>query len=63
MLSGVDITGTKELATATQLEVIASGGVGSLEDIRLVKAAGLPGVVVGKALYENKFSLSEAIKC
>jgi phosphoribosylformimino-5-aminoimidazole carboxamide ribotide isomerase len=63
MLSGVDIVGTKELATATQLEVIASGGVGSLEDIRQVKAAGLPGVIVGKALYENKFSLSEAIKC
>jgi phosphoribosylformimino-5-aminoimidazole carboxamide ribotide isomerase len=63
MQTGVDIAGTQKLASATQLEVIASGGVGSLEDIRRVKAADLPGVVVGKALYENTFSLSEAIEC
>jgi len=63
MGSGVDIEGTQALASATNLDVIASGGVGSLADIRQVKAAGLPGVIIGRALYENKFSLSEAIKC
>lgn len=63
MQTGVDIKSTKELANATGLEVIASGGVGSLEDIRKVKEAGLPGVVVGKALYEMNFTLSEAILC
>ncbi|HEY9122653.1 MAG TPA: 1-(5-phosphoribosyl)-5-[(5-phosphoribosylamino)methylideneamino]imidazole-4-carboxamide isomerase [Brevefilum sp.] len=63
MQSGVDITATKLLAAESGLAVIASGGVGTLEDIRQVKAAGLPGIVVGKALYENKFTLSEAIKC
>lgn len=63
MQTGVDIESTKELSTATGLEVIASGGVGSLEDIRSVKEAGLPGVVVGKALYEKNFTLSEAIQC
>jgi len=63
MQSGVDVDGTQALASATQLEVIASGGVGSLEDIHQVKAAGLPGVIVGKALYEKRFSLTEAIKC
>jgi len=63
MQSGVDVDGTQALASATQLEVIASGGVGSLEDIRQVKAAELPGVIVGKALYEKRFSLTEAIKC
>ena len=63
METGVDIGLTRELAAATGLAVIASGGVGSLTDIRNVKAARLPGVVVGKALYEKNFTLSEAIKC
>lgn len=63
MQKGVDILSTKELTSATGLEVIASGGVGSLEDIRKVKKAGLAGVVVGKALYEKNFTLSEAIQC
>jgi len=63
MQSGVDISSTSALSNGLGLAVIASGGVGTLEDIRQVKAAGLPGVVVGKALYEKKFTLSEAIKC
>jgi phosphoribosylformimino-5-aminoimidazole carboxamide ribotide isomerase len=63
MGSGVDIASSKELAEKTKLEVIASGGVGSLEDIYQVRDAGLPGVVVGKALYENKFTLKEALGC
>lgn len=63
MQSGVDILSTSALAAGSGLAVIASGGVGTLEDIRQVKAAGLPGVVVGKALYEKKFTLSEAIAC
>jgi len=63
MQQGVDIQSTKCLAKTLQKEVIASGGVGSLEDIKKVKLAGLPGVVVGKALYENKFTLWEAMQC
>ncbi len=63
MQTGVDVTSTATLASNSGLEVIASGGVGSIEDIRAVKAAGLPGVIVGKALYEGSFSLSEAISC
>ena len=63
METGVDIESTKELAITTGLEVIASGGVGTLTDIRRVKAAGLAGVVVGKALYEKNFTLSEAMRC
>lgn len=61
MQNGVDIKTAKELVSATNLEVIASGGVGTLEDIQEVKMAGFSGVVVGKALYENKFTLLEAI--
>lgn len=63
MKTGVDIQGTKELADVTGLSVIASGGVGTLEDIQLVKESGLPGVIIGRALYEGKFTLLEALKC
>jgi phosphoribosylformimino-5-aminoimidazole carboxamide ribotide isomerase len=43
-----------------ELAVIASGGVGSLEDLRSVAATGCEAVVVGKALYEGRFTLPEA---
>ena len=63
MESGVDVQSTLEIAQNTGLCVIASGGVGCLDDIRAVKSAGLPGVIVGKALYEGHFSLKEALRC
>jgi phosphoribosylformimino-5-aminoimidazole carboxamide ribotide isomerase len=63
MQQGVDVQSTKRLADTLQRAVIASGGVGSLEDIKKVKRAGLPGVVVGKALYKEKFTLWEAVQC
>jgi len=63
MQSGVDVEGAKLLGKLTDVRVIASGGVGNLEDVRNIKNAGLAGVIVGKALLENQFSLSEALKC
>ncbi|MCC6747771.1 MAG: 1-(5-phosphoribosyl)-5-[(5-phosphoribosylamino)methylideneamino]imidazole-4-carboxamide isomerase [Deltaproteobacteria bacterium] len=59
--TGVDVPACAALASATGLEVIASGGVGSLEDLRRVRAAGLPGVIVGRALYDGRFGLEEAL--
>jgi phosphoribosylformimino-5-aminoimidazole carboxamide ribotide isomerase len=41
--------------------VQASGGVGSLDDLRALRDAAIDGAVVGKALYENKFTLEEAL--
>jgi len=61
MQTGVDLENTKRLADQTGLEVIASGGTASLEDIARVKAAGLAGVIVGRALYEGNFTLREAL--
>ncbi len=64
-LNGPDITGIKELARKTGLDVIASGGVSSLKDLRKLKGLqkkGVSGVIVGKALYEGKFTLAEALK-
>ena len=62
--TGVDATRAAETAKAVRLPVIASGGVASLEDIRTLRArfeAGIVGVVVGRALYEGNFRLSDAL--
>lgn len=61
MQSGVDWSGTQELAQASGLQVIASGGTATLEDIAAVRRAGLAGVIVGRALYEGNFTLKEAL--
>lgn len=60
MLQGPDLEATRRLAERIKTPVIASGGVGSLED--LDRLAGLPiaGCIVGRALYEGRFRLSEA---
>lgn len=46
---------------AAELKVIASGGIGSLDDLGALAAAGAEAVVVGRALYEGRFSLGEAV--
>lgn len=64
-LSGPNIFGIKELLKETQLDVIASGGVCSLKDLaklNKLEKQGLSGVIIGKALYEGKFNLVEALK-
>jgi phosphoribosylformimino-5-aminoimidazole carboxamide ribotide isomerase len=63
-LKGPNIQNIKRILKETGLEVIASGGVSSLEDIRKLKIlerSGLAGVIVGKALYEGKFTLRAAL--
>ncbi|MFZ3116058.1 MAG: 1-(5-phosphoribosyl)-5-[(5-phosphoribosylamino)methylideneamino]imidazole-4-carboxamide isomerase [Syntrophales bacterium] len=64
MGSGINIEGTKALAQAVAIPVIASGGVAGLEDIARLKeieACGVVGVVIGKALYAGTLSLKEAL--
>jgi phosphoribosylformimino-5-aminoimidazole carboxamide ribotide isomerase len=61
MQTGVDWKNTKKLADRTGMRVIASGGTATLKDIASVQAAGLAGVIVGRALYEGNFSLQEAL--
>ena len=61
-LAGPDTAGAQRLATLG-LDVIASGGVGSLADIRAVYGARLAGVIVGRALHEGRLSLTEALAC
>jgi phosphoribosylformimino-5-aminoimidazole carboxamide ribotide isomerase len=62
MLTGPDVEGARAIA-ALGLDVIASGGVASLDDLRRVRAAGLAGAIVGRALYEGRFTLRDALAC
>lgn len=62
---GVNILSTISLAQSTQIPIIASGGVGSLDDLRNVKEAaqyGVNGVVVGKAFYDKVIDPRDALK-
>jgi phosphoribosylformimino-5-aminoimidazole carboxamide ribonucleotide (ProFAR) isomerase len=61
-LGGPDIEGARQLA-ALGLDVIVSGGVGSLDDLRAARAARLAGACVGRALYEGRFTVAEALAC
>jgi len=61
MLTGPDVEGARRLQLAGA-RVIASGGVAGLEDIRAVREAGLAGAIVGRALYEGRFTLPDALE-
>ncbi len=63
MLKGIHLEETCEIARGSGLKVTASGGVSSLEDIRLVSRAncGIDSLIVGKALYDGRFSFQEAL--
>ncbi len=56
MEGGVNVAATANLAHATGLHVIASGGVRDMDDVRRVREAGLAGLIVGKALYSGAIS-------
>ncbi len=63
MLSGINVEATLALADRLRTPVIASGGAGSLDDLRVL-AAGAPmldGVIVGRALYDGRIDLAEAL--
>lgn len=61
-LSGVNVEATAQLARATGLRVIASGGVATLDDIRRLRETGtVAGVITGKALYSGAFTLEAAL--
>lgn len=64
-MRGPDVAGTRRLAAETGLNVIASGGVASLNDVKALRAhehAGIEGVIIGQALYTGAIDLGEAIE-
>jgi phosphoribosylformimino-5-aminoimidazole carboxamide ribotide isomerase len=61
-LSGPNLTAVTEMARVTGKNVIASGGVSSLADLQAVNGAAVEGAIVGKALYEKRFTLKQALE-
>jgi phosphoribosylformimino-5-aminoimidazole carboxamide ribotide isomerase len=67
-MAGPDLDQLGAVLEATGIDVIASGGVGTLDDIRALaalRASGrsLAGVIVGRAIYEGRFTVEEALRC
>lgn len=60
-MSGTNIKAYERLSKINGLKITASGGISSLEEIKVLSQMGLYGAILGKALYENKISLKEAI--
>lgn len=61
-LAGPNIAAMTEMASSVNADVIASGGVGSIEHIKELIPTGVEGVIVGRALYTGNVDLTEAIK-
>jgi len=59
-LEGVEAERVRRIAEAVSIPVVASGGVGTIDDIRTLRGAGADAVVVGSALYEGRFTLADA---
>ncbi len=62
MLSGPNMLAMSEMVKKVKMEVIASGGVSSLKDIRHLKEVGVAGVIVGKAIYTGDVDLKKALE-
>ena len=63
MLGGVNIDFYQNLKSAfPNLSFIASGGISTLEDVRVLRNSELAGIIVGKAIYENKLPIDELAK-
>jgi len=62
MMQGPNVESTAQLRDDTGMDIIASGGVSSMADLRRVYETGVSGVIVGKALFTGALRLDEAVK-
>jgi phosphoribosylformimino-5-aminoimidazole carboxamide ribotide isomerase len=62
MLSGPDLQTLGSAALYPNAKIIAAGGIGSIGDLAALKEVGVEGAVIGKALYERRFTLREALQ-
>lgn len=60
-LEGPSLESTRELAEATHTPVVASGGVGTLEDLQALTKLPIQGAIIGRSLYEGRFTLEQAL--
>lgn len=61
-LQGPNVEAMKEMVESVNIDIIASGGVGSIEHIKALIPTGVEGVIVGRALYTNSVDLKEAVE-
>ncbi|MDR1299894.1 MAG: 1-(5-phosphoribosyl)-5-[(5-phosphoribosylamino)methylideneamino]imidazole-4-carboxamide isomerase [Oscillospiraceae bacterium] len=61
LLSGANLSLYKELSSSLSVDIIASGGVSSLDDVRALRDMGLCGAILGKALYTGDLALADAL--
>lgn len=62
-LTGPNLEALREMIAIPGVNVIASGGIGSIDDVRTVADAGADGVIIGRALYDGRVSLADALQC
>lgn len=60
MMSGPNIPALREMESATDIPVIASGGVSTMDDVRMLAESGTHAAIIGRALYEGTIDLAEA---
>jgi phosphoribosylformimino-5-aminoimidazole carboxamide ribotide isomerase len=60
-MQGPNVEATRAIAEATDVPIVASGGVGTLEHLRALRELPVQGAIVGRALYENAFTIGEAL--
>ncbi len=62
MMQGPNVPATRKLIEATGMDVIGSGGVSCLDDLRALRGAGCAGAILGRAMYEGAFTVEEALQ-
>jgi phosphoribosylformimino-5-aminoimidazole carboxamide ribotide isomerase len=63
LLVGTDVRSAASLARDSGADVVVSGGIHTLDELARVRDAGLAGAIVGRALFEGRFTLPEALAC
>ncbi len=62
MMQGPNFDGLAQMMSATDIPLVASGGVSSLDDIERLEAMGMPAAIVGRALYDDAMKLEDAVR-
>ncbi|QNN25341.1 1-(5-phosphoribosyl)-5-[(5-phosphoribosylamino)methylideneamino]imidazole-4-carboxamide isomerase [Planctomycetales bacterium ZRK34] len=60
-LAGPNVESTREIAEATKIPVVSSGGVGNLDHLRVLRDLPIQGAIVGRALYEGTMTIDQAL--
>ncbi len=61
-LAGPNFDATRQMAEATDVPIVASGGVGTLEHLRELRTLPIGGAIVGRALYDGAFTIEQALE-